>query len=401
MIGRVVLPVAILAAGIVAYLVLSPEPEKKKRPPAKPRTIRTRVVDLRVEDFPVVIRTHGVVRAYNEVSLSAQVSGEIVRISPSFEAGSYFEKDEVLVELDDRDFKTALIIAEARHLGATSTLDVTTQAHERAKDLLSMAVGTEVEVEQAAANKLQARVDLDVAAAQVAKAKLDLERTKIRAPFDGRVRHKTVGLGQRAGAGMPLGVVFAIGFAEVRLPVTSGDLPFLDLPELADDPPIEVELRDAVDEKSETVWKGKIVRTEGTLDPDSLELFAVARIDDPFGRKSGQPPLRIGQPVVGSISGKVLEGVVAVPRHAVLRLDQIYLVDKEDLTLSIRTIEPVWSDDEFVVVRDPTIAEGKMLAITRLVYAPEGAKVEIIPEIGETAESEKSASGSKIRPTLK
>ena len=392
---RVALPVVILAAGFVAYWILSAEPEKAKRPPAKPQVIRTRVMELRVQDFPVVVTTNGTVQAYNEVTLSAQVSGQIIRINPVFEAGSYFAKGDVLVELDPRDYSTAVAVAEARQLGAQSTFELATQNHERAKELFQKGVGTEVELRQASANRSQAAADLDSSAAQVVKAKRDLERTKIRAPFDGRVRRKVVGLGQSAGVGTPLGVVFAIEFAEVRLPIAGRELPFLDLPELADDVPVEVELRDAINLESETVWEAKILRTEGALNEDTLELFTIARVEDPFGRKSGRPPLRIGQPVIGSIAGKVLTGVVALPRSAVRKLDQIVLVDKTELTLTTLTIVPIWSNEDVVVVRDPSIPDGALLSTTRLVYAPTGVKVEIIPEMEPPAEPVNETTTSK------
>ena len=190
--------------------------------------------------------------------------------------------------------------------------------------------------------------------------------------------------------GSTLGVVFAVDFAEVRLPIAGRELQFIDLPELADDSPVEVELRNAINEASETVWKAKIIRTEGVLDEDSLELFAIARVDDPFGRKTGHPPLRIGQPVVGSIVGNVLTDVVALPRVAVRQLDQVFLVDKSELTLMAKTIFPIWSDEGYVIVRDPSIPDGALLATTHLVYAPNGAKVEIIPSIHLTTETAKT-----------
>ncbi|GAF95631.1 unnamed protein product, partial [marine sediment metagenome] len=37
-------------------------------------------------------------------------------------------------------------------------------------------------------------------------------------------------------------------------------------------------------------------------------------------------------------------------------------------------------DEEHVVVRDPTIADGSLLATTHLIYAPDGSKVEILPD---------------------
>ncbi len=155
---------------------------------------------------------------------------------------------------------------------------------------------------------------------------------------------------------------------------------FLTLPEGPEDPPIDVELRDALDENSETVWTAKIIRTEGTLDRNSLELFAIARIFDPFGRKSAHPLLRIGQPVVATIPGRVLKNVIVIPRMAVRQLDRIFLVDPNELTINRCTIEPVWSDEDHVIIRDSTITDGALLATTHLIYAPNGSKVEILPD---------------------
>lgn len=378
---RAVLPVGLLAAGCLAYALLSVEPDEAQSPPVEEQTIRTNVTELRVQDYPVVIKTNGIVEAHNEVALNAQVSGRITNVSPAFEVGSYFSAGEVLVELDAKDYKNSVAVAQAQYLGAWSALKLATLNLERNTTLFRRNYGSEAAVNQATAAHEQASAELDAATAQLERAKRDLERTTIRAPFEGRVRQKLVGLGQMVGSGTPLGVVFAVDFAEVRLPIAARQLQYLDLPELPDDAPIEVELRDAISETSETVWKAKIIRTEGALDEDSLALFAIARVDDPFGRKSRHPPLRIGQPVVASIAGSVLDDVVALPRGAVRQLDQVLLVNRTELTLIAKTIVPIWSDEEHVIVRDPLIEDGTWLSTTHLVYAPDGAKVEIMPDM--------------------
>lgn len=378
---RLALPAALLAIGIAAFAYLSAEVEQEKSPPAEKQPIRTRVTELHIVDYPVVITTNGIVQAHNEVAISAQVAGQITRISPAFEVGSYFAANEVLVEIDDRDYRTAVAIAEAQLLGAKSALELATETHDRNKALYGRKGVSEAVLGQSFAAQAQAEALLDSAKAAVEQAKRDLERTKILAPFDGRVRQKLVGIGQSVGAGTPLGTVFSIEFAEVRLPIAASELQYLDLPELATDPSVDVELRDAVNQDSDVRWHASIVRTEGTLDENSLELFAIARIDDPFGRQSGATPLRVGQPVIGSIAGKVLDDVIALPRAAVRQLDQIYLVDRDDLTLIPKTIEEIWSDEQHVIIRDPLIEDGDWLSTTRIVYAPEGAKVELISDI--------------------
>ena len=384
---RAALPLGILCAGGVGFSILSVEPEELKSAPAEVESIRTRVTELHLRDYPVVIRTQGVVQPHNEVILSAEVSGLITKINPAFEVGSYFSAGEVLVELDARDYLTASAVAKARFDVAQAALKLAIQNHDRNLSLAEKNVVSEAELDQSEATRVQAGADLDSAAAQLEQAQLDRERTKIRAPFDGRVRRKMVGLGQSVSAGTPLGDVFAIDYAEVRLPIAGRELKFLDLPELADDAPVAVELRDSLYGASGSVWEGKIVRTEGALDENSLELYAIARIDDPFGRTTGRAPLRMGQPVSGSIAGKVLTNVVALPRSAVRQLDQVLLVDKTELTLSVRTIDPIWSDEEYVIVQGRLIQDGGWLSTTHIVFAPDGAKVEIIrdPEVELTA----------------
>jgi len=132
---------------------------------------------------------------------------------------------------------------------------------------------------------VRAKANVDSATALLEQVKRNLERTKVRAPFDGRVRQRTVGLGQSVGTGTALGTVFAIDFAEVRLPIAARDMAFLTLPEGPEDPPIDVKLRDALNH-DETAWTAKIIRTEGALDENSLDLFAIARGRNGSGRKA-------------------------------------------------------------------------------------------------------------------
>lgn len=377
---RALVPLGIVGAGVMAYVTLANNVVEDEKPPAEVQTIRTRVTDLKVSDYQVVITTQGIVQPINEVTVSAEVSGQVVSVSPQFEAGSYFAKGDVLLQLDDRDYKTAVTVAKAQELSAKSALELATLNHDRIQKLFDRNGASSIaEVNQSAATQAQAQASLDSATAAVEQAERDLERTSIIAPFSGRVRSKEIGLGHSVGIGAPLGRVFAVDYAEVRLPIAGRELRFLNLPEHTGDAPVEVELRDAIS-RSDDVWRAQIVRTEGALDPDSLELFAIARIEDPFGLQTGEPPLRIGQPVQASIEGKVLHKVVALPRKAVRQLDKINLVERDELTLMPLTIEAVWSDEEHIIVRKCEVDPSALLATTPIVYAVEGSKVEIISD---------------------
>lgn len=376
---RVLIPLAILAIGGVLYALLSldfKKPDEIKE--RKPLNIKTKVETLKRVDFTTRIQTRGIVRAHNQVNLTSRVAGTIQAIEDKFETGSFFKKDDVLVQLDDTDFHTAVLSAEAQVARSKAALAFEETRAKQAK-LNWEDLGFDEEPNELVLRLPQlreAQANVDSANAQLAQARRNLERTKIRAPFDGRVLERVAGIGQSVGPGTRLGTIFAVDYSEIDLPLSGKDLEFINLPETSEDPPLEVELRDAI-HTNDNVWKAQIIRTKGALDPSTLELFAIARIEDPFGQKSNLPPLRIGQPVIATIEGKLLEDVVVIPRAVVRQHNRILLVDPDELTLSERRLTPIWSDDISFVVKDLTITDGIYLATTPLPWAPLGSKVTI------------------------
>ena len=396
--GRVAVPLGVLIAGALAYVLLAEEPEEKKRPPAPPRVIKTTVSEIPLQDYQIVIETRGIVRPHDEVTLTAEVSGKVRAISQGFEDGAFFEKDEVLLELDDADYKTALLAAEAQLARSKATF-AQEQARAKQARLNWDDLGYDEEPNELVLRMPQLReaeATVKSATAQLERAQRDLDRTKVRAPFDGRVRMRAVGIGQSVGTGTDLGTIFASDYAEVRLPISARELEQVRLPEDTSDPAVPVTLKDSLTPESAFEWEAEIVRTEGTLDAESLELFAIARIEDPFGRSSDRRPIRIGQPVTGRVAGRTLEQVYVIPRDAVRQLDRIFLVKKQEMVLDRQVIEPVWSDQGNFVVRDPGLFKDAFLATSRLRYTPDDAKVEILtPTEAVAEESESSASGEK------
>ena len=385
---RWVLPVAIIALGWLIFDLLSVPEEREKKPPGVPQLPKTKVVKLEVIDFEPIVETSGIITAHNEVSLTARVSGSISAIHPHFEDGAFFEEGTILVELDDADYRVAAASAKAQLAQAEAVLAQEDARSKQAainwRELYADAEPGELVLRLPQLREAEARVD--AAKAGLDQANRDLDRTKIRAPFSGRVRQRVVGLSQVINSGTPLGTIFADDYAEVRLPIAGHQMRFLKVPEDPGDKPLPVVLRDALDEANDTEWPATIVRTEGALDADSLELFAIARIEDPFGRRSELATLRIGQPVIARIPGRKLEKVFAVPREAVRQLSRITLVDPEEHTVSKRTISPLWSDDTHLIIRDETIPDGVLLATANLTYTPEGSTVEIIASPDEVSE---------------
>ncbi len=131
-----------------------------------------------------------------------------------------------------------------------------------------------------------AQANVSAAEADVQKARRDLERTRITVPYDGLVRQKAVDIGQYVTPGTRLGVTFAIDTAEVRLPLTSIDLNYLDLPSETEAgqrqafPPVTLSVENGT---GTSQWQARIIRTEGVVDETSRVIYAVAQVVDPYG----------------------------------------------------------------------------------------------------------------------
>ena len=379
---RLILPLMFLGMGWFAFDHWMQPEVREKRQRGLPQLPKTRVIELTVVDFEPQIETSGVIRAHNQITLTSQVSGRIVATHPQFEDGAYFEEGTILVELDKADFKTAVASAKSQQAQALAIL---AQEQTRAKqarldweDLGYEEEPSDLVLRVPQLREAEARVE--AAAAQLEQAERGLERCQIRAPFDGRMRQRMVGVSQTIGSGTSLASIFAVDYAEVRLPIEARHMRFLELPEEASDSPVKIILRDALDESNKVEREAWIVRTEGALNEQSLDLFAIARIDDPFGRKSGKAPLRIGQPVSAKVPGRPFEKVVVIPRKAVRQLSRITVVDRDSHIITKRMVTPLWENDTDLIVSDEFLVDGTLLATAYLVYTPDGTPVEILPD---------------------
>ena len=384
MLFRILIPILILAVGGLAAWRLAQEIEPPEPRHVPPQKLKTEILELHRSDYGVQLQSQGVVRAHHETTLTPTVSGTVVRIHDSFEDGAFFAEGEILLELDPADFLAAEAGAESQLARAEAALE-----QEKAREKQALRNWEDLGIDEDPSPLVlrvpqlkEAKANVDAAQAQLDQARRNLERTKIRAPFDGRVRSRLIGLGQAVGASTPLGEIFATDFAEIRLPLTPQQIGFVDLPAHEGDPALPVTLTDALGAAAEdgapATWEGRVMRTEGTLDESSRELFVIARVDDPFGLASPHPPLRIGQPVRATIQGRTLDDVFVIPRQALRGVNLIYLVEQTEPAILRTPIEPVWSTDDVLVVREG-LEEGQWLSTTRLPYAPDGAPVEVIP----------------------
>ncbi|MBT5168007.1 MAG: efflux RND transporter periplasmic adaptor subunit, partial [Opitutales bacterium] len=319
---QILVPIVFIAVGVGAYLFLihsAPEPRQRPGGNTTPDVVAR---SLNTEAYPVILNSQGTVQARTTSTLIPEIRGRIIKVSPNFQVGAFFEEGDVLLEIDDSDYQTELIVADAALAQAQLREFEELARYEQAKlDWERLNPGQEAnpltlrepQIKQARASTASAKARLD-------NAQRNLDRTKIRAPYAGRIMSKSVDIGQYISPGNQLARVYAVDIAEVRLPLTATQFSFLDMPFFyrGENPSVRegplVTLSSKVGGKTHQ-WRGRIVRPEGSVDTKTRQLFVIAQIRNPYGlTEEGRPPLKVGSFVEAEIVGKTLEDVYVVPR---------------------------------------------------------------------------------------
>jgi len=375
---RSLLPPALLLLGALAAWALAqgrPLPPSEREPSAPPLV---RVSRLAPGPVQLTVRSHGTVRPRTESDLVVEVSGRLVWRSPAFVEGGFFAADERLFQIDRRDYENAVRRARAGLARAESEVRLAEAELARARSLAERSVTSASVLDRQRSAREVAIAARDESRAALDQALRDLERTDVRAPFAGRVRGKQVDVGQFVARGQPAARLYAIDFAEVRLPVHDADLAHLELMEPHRDLPnatLEgppVRLRGRVAGRLHE-WKGRIVRSEGEIDPSSRVLHLVARVEDPYGRREGRPALPVGLFVEAEIEGRTLRDVLTVPRSALDEAGRIAVVDARQ-RLRLRRAEVLRFDGDRALLR-ARLADGERLCLSRLRVATDGMPV--------------------------
>ncbi|ASP40112.1 hypothetical protein CHH28_16160 [Bacterioplanes sanyensis] len=197
----------LLIGAAVSYAIVSSAPKPGKKSPHT----QARLVDA----MPLVMtsarplwRSGGVVSAAEQVTLTPQVSGEIVSLSAQAIPGARLAKDDVLAQLQQADYELLVQQRQAAVVQAQADLTIERGEAALAKEEYNLAAQSmsaqdralvlrEPQVAKAEAALRKARADLQ-------QAQLDLQRTQIRMPFAGQIVGRDASTGKQVAAGTAL-----------------------------------------------------------------------------------------------------------------------------------------------------------------------------------------------------
>ena len=375
---RIFLPLAIIVGAIVlssAMFALKPEPAKLESPET---AVAVETIALKKTAAQLLISSQGTVLPRTRSALISEVSGAVLTVSQQYVVGGVFNTGDVLMQLDPTDYQVALQRVQAKLISMNAQLSFERARSAQAEKEWAMTGRPATEAPLLALRKpylAEAQANVLQAEAEVKQAQQKLDKTTIRAPYAGMVSAKTADIGQFVTLGSKLGEIFAIDYAEVRLPLTQRDLSMMDAQAFANNKPRPGVTLSASVGNTELQWDALLVRSEGVVDQRNRSQYLIAQIVDPYNikQRSEKPALLMGSFVRATIAGKKLENVFAVPRHALLEGGNIAAVDSDN-KLRLKKVETIFSDEQFYYIANG-LEEGMEIIVSAVGIAIDGMRV--------------------------
>ena len=377
MIRNFIIPLFILAGFLFLAATLMATAPVLEPSSIEKLTTSVRVVDIQPESVQLKVNSQGSVMPSTESQLIPEVSGRVAWMSPNLVAGGYFNDQDILIRVDDTDYKTKLNRAKAALNRAEAEQQHNEFEYRRMLSLEKRSLVSRSQLENALRAFRVADAALQDAQATFQQAEQDIARTEITAPFAGLVRSENVDIGQFVSRGNPIATIYAGDQVEVRLPIADRQLAYLNiLVNIRGEIPSEFqpEVKLTAQYAGQTLeWKGQIVRSEAEIDVSSRMVQLVARVES----SANSVPLSVGLFVSAEIEGLAAENVVVLPREALRNDNQVLVVDEED-RLRFRKIEPLRLYQNDLLVR-AGLQAGERVCISPIQTAIEGMLVNPIP----------------------
>ncbi len=418
--------VVILFLGIGTFFMLPLFRQEPAQAEPRETAMPVEAIEVEPEAVQTLIRGYGTVRPVTTVELAPEVGGRVVETHPNLEVGKVVPAGETLFRIDPRSYEAQVadLRSTAEQLRASigrlriqyetdrarlqireRNRDLARQEFERLRELFETdEVGTRSGVEQAerAYNAAQDELDrlemdlrlypvqieeaqrnLEAAQARQTRQEIDLDRTEVKAPFDARIRTRSIRTGQYVSAGSKVLSLSDDSVLELSVPLNSGDarrwLQFNN--QRINDgkawftglEPVEVRIRWTEDDSH--FWYGQVARVE-QFDEGTRTLTVAVQVpgENAVSAAGHVLPLVEGMFCEVEIPGRTLDSVYRVPRSAVSFQSTVYTANENRLQ-TVPVVMAYERDGEAVIAEG--LNPGDHVVTTRLVNPLENAQLRV------------------------
>lgn len=398
-----ILPLIIIAVGIIIFIILKITQPSSPPAPHKERAWQIQTMLANPQRLSPSLTLYGQIETPALVNAAAPKNSRVTSIQ--VREGDSIKKDQLLISLDERDFKPRLAQAKAKVSELKALIqsekfryksDQTAFSHEkeilkleqsavqRATLLKNKNLGSIAALEQAkeeldrqqlaftsrkfslddhSARLQQLKARLTHAIADIDLAQLDLERSKVIAPFNGFIEKLSVTTGDQVKENQILITFYSTEQLEIRAKIPSA---------------FQGEIQKAIFNKHPLLASADYTGVPLNLSLSRLSGIADTRgIDALFDITSDSQWLRPGSSISLSLMRPSQDNLIVLPYSALYDNKRIYLVVKKRLQAIPVQIVGNYLDkqSEKLLISSEKIHNGDKILVTHLPNAINGLKV--------------------------
>lgn len=255
-----------------------------------------------------------------DVIIKAQINGEVIELSPAFEAGAVLSKNTRLMSIEDSRYQAELTSAELvlaqSHLQLRQAQEKTALAK---KDWLQSGINqTPSDLALFEPQLKLARQNVKASERQLKVAQRNLSYTQVQAPFSGVVTERFVGLGQLVFEGDP--IVRLMDDQNLQLSVSLNDEQWANLPDQWQGQTVPF-----YSTNDHFLGEAKIARGGHRVDSETRQhkLFLEVNSQHVSAAKPGKF-------VRAKIAGKILPFCLSVPEATITREGLVWFIDSDN-----------------------------------------------------------------------
>ena len=315
-------------------------------------------------DLRQTLAASGSLRAYNQAAVKARVAGEVREVL--VREGETVKAGQVLVRMDDADYRARVAQAEGALLAARGQFDIAAKARENNRALLDRGFISKNAYDTASSQYDIARANVNAAQGGLDVSRKALGDTVIRAPIAGMVASRSVQPGEKVSADNKLLDVIDLARMEMEVAVPTSEI-------IGIAPGQEVTVKV---EGLPQLLPATVVRINPATQAGSRSIMTYLQLDNPQNR------LRSGMFGEARLTLSKKAGVLAVPPSALqVNGDSAYVYAVEQDKLVRRQVHTgiTGSDGDASLIEIVSGLEpGTRIVRSNLGNLPAGATVKVL-----------------------
>ncbi len=337
-----IVAVIILIMGGVGFNYISKMKKAPKKRVNKSKIIAPYMV-VKNQTVPLIITSSGQVKAKHRIDIFSEVNGVLLPSKKDFRTGVTFNKGEMMIHIDDTEFKAGLYAKRSDFENLITALlpDLKLEFPNEFDKWYNYLTSLDIDQNLKPLPKVNSKKEKFFVTGRkvystyynIRNLETRLEKYSIRAPFTGVVTESNVNPGTLIRVGQRIGVFSNTDVFEIDLSVKVTDANLIRVGDKAE----------IISPEDGTVWHGKVTRINAAIDISTQTVSVFV--------ESSEKGLREGMFVKARIESGTVSNVFEIPRSILIENKSIYTI-QPDSSLKLIDIDPVRFLNKSVIVKN-------------------------------------------------